>query len=609
MLVMMIEQKTQFRTQGTERRMPDRKGVALLVVLIVVMAITILSLGFLSSSDVELACGQNMVLRTQVDYLAESGLEHARGLILNPQDISSEYWTGETSQQLIAGSDDYYDLEVVRDDTDPTDKCNYTIDCNSYRLKAGERIGRSSLRAQLRLDPCVAVWTGDNMAISSGATVNGDVYCAGNLSNSGNVDGDVFAEGTISGLDPEGKKNSSVDEPPVTWPVVELSDLIWGPYYIGTDGYWAELVSSYTHPSGSFGPSGGNPAGVRYRGSLLLPGGVDIEGTVVTGTMRISGSNNIITATKNFPALVVGGDLTINPSSELDIEGLTVVEGNVLLSADDARLNVVGGLFAQQKVAEFCNNSSCILYNGPTWQPSGGQINGALSFDGQDDVMQDTTADSYLNGLSAITISLWVKSDVTYQDRDIMFTRDPTGADEELGIRYDRDGAYGGGVRGIKASIKTTSGYAQIESSSNVQTTSWQHLALVWENDPNDSQLKLYINGVLDTLRYDSGPTTGVITGVQKLMIGCGTKNSYWDGLIDDVRIYGRALDASEISTVKAGGNISGLIERWRFDETGSTLTVTAALTKTAIAVWSSDGSVEKWGQAAGAFFRSIERR
>ncbi len=64
-----------------------RPGVALLVVLFIVMVITVLSLGYLSRSDVELACGENMILRTQMDYLAESGLEHARGLILNPQDV------------------------------------------------------------------------------------------------------------------------------------------------------------------------------------------------------------------------------------------------------------------------------------------------------------------------------------------------------------------------------------------------------------------------------------------------------------------------------------------------------------------------------------------
>lgn len=73
--------------------------MALLVVLFVVMVITITALGFLSKSDVELACGRNMSLRTQMDYTAESGLEHARGLIMSPQDLASEYWSGDVASK------------------------------------------------------------------------------------------------------------------------------------------------------------------------------------------------------------------------------------------------------------------------------------------------------------------------------------------------------------------------------------------------------------------------------------------------------------------------------------------------------------------------------
>ena len=64
---MMISMRTRRHTSG-------RRGVALLVVLFIVMAITITALGFVTQSDVELACGQNMVLHKQMDYLAESGL-------------------------------------------------------------------------------------------------------------------------------------------------------------------------------------------------------------------------------------------------------------------------------------------------------------------------------------------------------------------------------------------------------------------------------------------------------------------------------------------------------------------------------------------------------
>ena len=130
---------------NAKRNKKARPGAALLVVLFIVMAITILSLGFVSRSDVELACGQNMLLRTQMDYLAESGLEHARGLILNPQDVASEDWTGiHTELQLVEGSSDYYDVTVSRDYSDPNDLCNYIINCNAYRLEGGEKTGRSS---------------------------------------------------------------------------------------------------------------------------------------------------------------------------------------------------------------------------------------------------------------------------------------------------------------------------------------------------------------------------------------------------------------------------------------------------------------------------------
>jgi len=327
----------------------DRQGAALLVVLFIVMVITILSLGFLSRSDAELACGQNMILRTQMDYLAESGLEHARGLILNPQDVSSEYWTGAAGQQLVAGSDDYYDLEVVRDDSIPTNRCNYIIDCNSYRLRNGEKIGRSSIRAELRLDPCIAYWAGSDTVISEQITINGDVYCNGNLANNGSIGGDVFASGTITGANIAGQKNELVTQAPVVWP--GLMSGHFGPtYYIGSTSYSAEeIVDANVHPMGSFIPSVGNPAGIRYRsGDLEISNEVHIQGMlVVTGGLRITGANNDITAVKNFPALLVNGEVTVADGGMLVVNGLAQIDQKIVIDANvvDADIDVIGGLF------------------------------------------------------------------------------------------------------------------------------------------------------------------------------------------------------------------------------------------------------------------------
>ncbi len=321
------------------------------MVLFIVMVITIVSLGFLTRSDVELACGQNMILRTQMDYMVESGLEHARGLILNPQDVVSEYWTGATGQQLVAGSDDYYDLEIARDDSEPVNRCNYIIDCNSYRLRNGEKIGRSSMRGELRLDPCIAYWAGADTVISGQITINGDVYCHGNLANNGNIGGDVFANGTIAGANIEGQTNELVAQAPVDWPGLVSSDF-GSTYYIGSTSYSAEIVDANVHPVGSFNPSAGNPAGIRYcNGDLELNGPLDIKGMlVVNGTLKVNESGEggqKITAVKNFPALLVSGELVINNGAMLLINGLAQIGQRIVIDAETVNANIIvnGGLY------------------------------------------------------------------------------------------------------------------------------------------------------------------------------------------------------------------------------------------------------------------------
>lgn len=327
---------------NANKNITARPGIALLAVLMIVMVITVMALGFLSRSDVELACGRNMEVRAQMDYLAESGLEHARGLILHPQDISED-WTGATAQQLVAGSDDYYDLAVDQDDTD---FCNYTIDCNSYRLSGGERIGRSNLRATLRIDPAIAYWAGSDTTVSEQITINGDVYCNGSMANNGIINGDVFANGAISGLGISGQR-TVVTEAPVTWPNLLESD--FGPtYFLGAANYSAEIVDG-NHPGGSFGPWAANPAGIRYcSGNLELPGDVNIIGTlVVTGDLTISGANNSITATKNYPALLVGGGVAMKDGSALAIRGLAQIAQQITAdpNATSASIQVIGALF------------------------------------------------------------------------------------------------------------------------------------------------------------------------------------------------------------------------------------------------------------------------
>jgi len=102
-------------------------------------------------------------------------------------------------------------------------------------------------------------------------------------------------------------------------------------------------------------------------------------------------------------------------------------------------------------------------------------------------------------------------------------------------------------------------------------------------------------------------PYSVAIDNIDDLQIGCKSDSSYFNGLIDDVRIYNRVLDANDIYPPTDG--LAGLVGHWKLDEGGSSITITAAPSKTAIVVWSALGIEEKWGQAAGAFFKSIQRQ
>ncbi len=140
----------------------SRSGSALLVILFVVMAATFLSFGFILPSDRELVCSNNLPIRMQMDYLADSALTHAKTLILNPQDVDTSaagYWQGDSGLQIVSNND-YYDVAIVRAAADPnsTNRCTYDITCQAYRKDGATNIAQSNLAAQLRIDPYIALW-------------------------------------------------------------------------------------------------------------------------------------------------------------------------------------------------------------------------------------------------------------------------------------------------------------------------------------------------------------------------------------------------------------------------------------------------------------------
>jgi len=593
------------RRSRTTRRPP--KGVALLMVLGLVMAITVLSLGFLARSETEMACGENMALRLQMDQTAISALEHARGLLLNPPDESlpSGYWTGDTALQLDSSSNDYYDVSVA---IDANDNCDYEVSCAVYRLENGVKIGRSNLSAHVRLDPSIALWCGTSTALPPGLAVTGDVYCAGHLTGQATVDGDVFADGTITGVTPTGRSSASVSAAPLSWPDIAVASYTPS-YQVGQTGYSPATISTATLAAGTYTPYAGNPSGVRHRnGDLAITGSVDLTGAlVVNGDLTISGASNVIAAVQSFPALYVSGDLTIEAGSELTIDGLAVVGGEVYISADATVVTVTGGLLASgslwETVADISGNDlSGIVHGGPTWNSTGGQSGGMLDLDGVDDYVD--CGNSWEFAITdVITVAAWVKTNAVGSVSHGPFV---TKGDRAYSLKH--------GLNSIAFFIydpvaKWQAAVYAVDSSFNDQ---WHHVAGTY--DGND--VRLYIDGV----EAASTAFAGTIRNISyDLNIGSNDQEAgrFYDGAIDEVRIYNRVLDATEILSLHdnpgLAGDTSGLRARYCFDEAGTTMTLTADPRKTALIIWTWNAGESRyegkcWSQAAGAFFKRLAR-
>jgi len=193
-----------------------------------------------------------------------------------------------------------------------------------------------------------------------------------------------------------------------------------------------------------------------------------------------------------------------------------------------------------------------LIVNGATWVADG-KVGGAMDFGGDGDYVVDEEAENYLNGLDALTVCIWIKSDVTNTDKGFIICSEPAGSDDIVTMRYDEAGSSYGGTNLIKMGLTSTGGEQQLETSSGVQTTEWQHVAMLWSSG---QPIRCYINGVEDTPSGRHDGMVGTITGNTKLIIGKGGKDegasAGWDGMIDDVRIYNIALSEAEIEVLVA---------------------------------------------------------
>jgi len=186
-------------------------------------------------------------------------------------------------------------------------------------------------------------------------------------------------------------------------------------------------------------------------------------------------------------------------------------------------------------------------YNGRT-----GKYNSSLKFDGADDQVSigDPVSGIYDFGTSNFSLSAWIKT--TDNGQAIVAKQVPNIASSWNGFNFwiSTEGKLQPTV-----DWSTNGSFGNIVSNTSVNDGGWKHVVFVM-NGSDRTNWKIYINGNSDSFTESGVDLTGSgINNSTSLRIGNRDyAGGFFNGQIDDVRIYNYALTATQVKNVMNQG-------------------------------------------------------
>lgn len=181
------------------------------------------------------------------------------------------------------------------------------------------------------------------------------------------------------------------------------------------------------------------------------------------------------------------------------------------------------------------DTKSYIIYDGANWR---GYNNDGASysfssnsysgvFDGVGDYISVPSSSSLSIG-GSVTITAWIRKDTTGVFGAILAKRDST-TNYQLIVRDTNV-------------LSFYQGTTVVNDTSALSANTWYHIAVVATSGSTD----FYINGSLSS----SGSGTTITATSANLYIGQVLSGSYWDGYMDEIAIFDRALNSTDIGNI-----------------------------------------------------------
>ena len=176
------------------------------------------------------------------------------------------------------------------------------------------------------------------------------------------------------------------------------------------------------------------------------------------------------------------------------------------------------------------------LMGDPNWID--GIVGSALVFDGDGDCV-DMGKDPAFDIKNQITVSAWIKVDAFDKDWQTIIAKG------DRAWRLQRNWNKNTLEFACSGLVVPGSDWGPVYGNIDVNDGHWHHVAGVYDQQ----NIYLYIDGSLDASATASGT---IRVNEEPVYIGENSQmpNRFWNGMIDDVRIYNYALSAEEISAI-----------------------------------------------------------
>jgi len=197
-----------------------------------------------------------------------------------------------------------------------------------------------------------------------------------------------------------------------------------------------------------------------------------------------------------------------------------------------------GGLTAYDRSGNLNHGTLTNMDADTDW--TDGQLGGALDFDGSNDYVEvgDTNV---LDISSSFSISVWIlKGSNTGYDMILMKTPDQNNANYYITTTSDEIAM---GFTDVPANWNECA-----TSATNIVTSAWYHLVGVFDDDGNTQTI--YVNSLSQAVTGTCAPAVSPQTNAGSIYVGesqLSGGGEWFDGIIDDVRIYNRALTPTEV--------------------------------------------------------------